>query len=397
MINISDKSTCCGCAACEQICVHKSITMQEDNEGFLYPHVDKTTCVDCGLCNKVCPVLNRYEVPVKKPLSYACKSHDDSIVDKSSSGGLFTVLGENIIRKGGVVFGARFDSNWNVVYDYTESIEGLASFRGSKYVQGVVGDAFSHTKHFLQQGRLVLFTGTPCHISGLNHYLKKNYENLITIDFVCHSIPSPKVWRDYLHNVGKGQTIGYVTFRDKSFGWDNYGLRIENDKHEVLDKGGHKDNLYMKAFSSNLIVRPSCFNCPARNYTSGSDIMIADCWGFNSYHPGLNDNRGMSLVLPKTQKGLTLFHELKSSLFVLQIPYDEVEEETNHKPIIKSATPNPYREVFFKEYSSSNLLHNMEKYIHKGEVRKKTISRIKSTVRFFIGDRIVKIIKKRHD
>lgn len=396
MINIKDKKDCCACGSCAQTCPHKCISMTEDTEGFLYPLIDTTKCVDCGLCNKVCPVINRYEAPKEKPASFAAKSTDDRLIDKSSSGGFFTVLAEYIIRKGGIVFGAKFDADWNVIYDYTETIEGLQAFRGSKYVQGIVGNAFSQAKQFLKQGRLVLFTGTPCHIAGLNHFLQKEYDNLITVDFVCHSIPSPKVWRDYLKAVGNSKQISYVTFRDKSFGWDNYGLRIEGEYGKVLTKGGHKENVYMKAFSQNLTVRPSCFACPARNYTSGSDIMIADCWGLNKYHPEVDNNKGMSLVLPKTIKGMNAYEEIQGNLFFMQIPYNEVEEETNHKPIIKSAIPNPYRNVFFKHYSSNRLVADLEKYIKKDEQRRKHINLMKSIIRTIVGGRLINVIRHIH-
>jgi len=396
MINIIDKRDCCGCSACAQICAHECITMMEDTEGFLYPQIDKSKCIDCGLCNKVCPILNRYESPKEKPASYACKSHDDRLVENSSSGGFFTILAEKVIHKGGVVYGAKFDPFWNVVYDFTDSIEGLASFRGSKYVQGSIGSTYITVKHFLSTGRLVLFTGTPCHVSGLKHFLRKEYDNLITMDFVCHSIPSPKVWRDYLKVISKGHDLSHITFRDKTFGWDNYGLRIEGDKQEVIVKEPHNVNIYMKAFLCNLTARPSCFACPARNYTSGSDIMIADCWGFNTYHPEINNNKGMSLVLPKTEKAIKIFEELQDSLFILPIPYDEVEEETNHKPIIMSASPHRYRADFFKHYSEEALLYNLQKYITMGEKRQRFISEMKSIVRTILGRRFITLIKRIH-
>lgn len=397
MINIIDKKDCCGCSACAQICSYNCIIMTEDNEGFLYPQVDKSKCIDCGLCSKVCPVLNHFEIPNEKPISFACKSLDDDLVDKSSSGGFFTVLAEYVINKGGIVFGARFDSQWNVVYDFTDTIEGIAPFRGSKYVQGYVGKTFMQVKSFLKEGKLILFTGTPCHISGLNHFLNKKYQNLITMDFVCHSIPSPKVWRDYLKSIYRGQNLSHVTFRDKSFGWDNYGLLIVDEKQKILIQGVHKENIYMKAFLSNLTARPSCFACPARNYTSGSDFMIADCWGFDTYHPEINNNKGMSLVLPKTENAIKIFNEIQKYLFVLQIPYNEVEEETNHRPIIKSATPNHYRAQFFKHYSEDNLLNNLQKYVTKGEQRKKFINNLKSIVRAIAGKHIIKYFRKIHE
>ncbi len=399
MINIVNKQNCCGCGACEQVCPKQCISMSEDKEGFLYPIVDVNNCIDCNLCNKVCPVLNRYSEPLRKPASYACKSLDDNLIAKSSSGGFFSILAEFVIRKGGVVFGARFEDNWSVRYDYTETVDGLSVFRGSKYVQAEVGLAYKNVKKFLVQGRWVLFTGTPCHVSGLNHYLRKKYDKLLTLDFVCHSIPSPMVWRDYLKSVSSNRQITYITFRDKSFGWDNYGIKvsgISSDMYTVQNfvHGSHKENIYMRAFLSNLTARPSCFSCPARCYTSGSDIMMADCWGFNTYHPEINDNKGMSLVLPVSPKGIEIFNLLKDNLFVLPIPYDEVEEETNHSPLIRSAKEHFYRQLFFDNYSSTEIESKMTYYVNKGEKRKKRIESCKSFIRYLIGTNNILKIRK---
>ena len=197
MIEIKDKKDCCGCSACVQRCPKQCITLKEDNEGFLYPIVDKKTCIDCGLCEKVCPILHQGEP--QKPLKvYAAKNLNEEIRRQSSSGGIFTLLAEQVIQEGGVVFGARFDENWEVKHDYTETIEGLAVFRGSKYVQSRIEDNYKKAEEFLKQGRKVLFSGTPCQIAGLKRFLRKEYEELLTVDFVCHGVPSPGVWRKYL-------------------------------------------------------------------------------------------------------------------------------------------------------------------------------------------------------
>ena len=224
MINISDKRNCCGCTACSQVCPKSCITMQIDEEGFKYPQVDANLCVDCGLCEKVCPYLNSYPIPEEKPASFACKTKDDDLRGKSSSGGLFSVLATKIIQENGVVFGARFNEDWDVYHDYTETEAGLAEFRGSKYVQSDMGDCFAQVKNFLKTGRKVLFTGTPCQVAGLNHFIQKKFENLYTVDFVCHCVPSPKVWKSYLKEVRGNATITHISFRDKSEGWARYGL-----------------------------------------------------------------------------------------------------------------------------------------------------------------------------
>ena len=171
--------------------------MTEDHEGFLYPEGDSTVCIDCGMCEKVCLVINPNEP--REPLAvYAAKNTNEKIRLKSSSGGIFTLLAEQIISEGGVVFGAKFDEHWNVIHSYAEKQESLEDFRGSKYVQSVIGDNYKYVKQFLLEERKVLFSGTPCQIAGLKRYLQKEYENLLTVEVVCHGVPSPKVWRDYL-------------------------------------------------------------------------------------------------------------------------------------------------------------------------------------------------------
>lgn len=185
-----DKPSCCGCYACAQKCPQQCITMTPDHEGFAYPVVDKSRCTACGMCEKICPALNLY--PPTHPMEVLAAAHkDDRIREASSSGGVFTLLATRVIQSGGVVFGARFDEQWLVVMDYTEQEEGLEAFRGSKYVQCNTGDTFKQAETFLKQGRQVLYTGTPCQIAGLKRYLRKEYENLLAVDFVCHGTPSP--------------------------------------------------------------------------------------------------------------------------------------------------------------------------------------------------------------
>lgn len=197
MIKIIDKISCCGCSACQNACPQSCIDMNEDNEGFLYPTVNIQKCIDCHLCEKVCPILNTKEN--RTPLKVlAVKNKNKNIVGKSSSGGVFFHLAQQVINDGGVVFGACFNKEWEVIHSYTESIEGVSRFMTSKYVQSRVGESYKKVKAFLISGRKVLFTGTPCQVAGLYEYLRKPYSNLITMDFLCHGVPSPKVWRLYL-------------------------------------------------------------------------------------------------------------------------------------------------------------------------------------------------------
>lgn len=340
MIDIKDKKDCCGCHACATICAKHCITMQADEEGFLYPVVDRAACTDCGLCEKVCPVINQSEP--RKPLKvYAAKNKDEEIRHQSSSGGIFTLLAEKVINEGGVVFGARFDKDWNVIHDWTDTIEGIAAFRGSKYVQSTIGDTYRVAREFLKQERKVLFSGTPCQIAGLKKYLHKDYDNLLTVDVVCHGVPSPLVWRRYLdetreqlraqRGVGKNTVsssmdelpvITGISFRDKTNGWKKFGFRLRyaaseaagnsvpasaiREEKEFLQE--FHDNLFMKGFLANLYLRPSCHACAARLGKSGSDVSIADFWGVQNYYPNFDDDKGIGLILINSKKGKEVYN-----------------------------------------------------------------------------------------
>lgn len=303
MITVTDKQLCCGCGACVQKCPKHCISLQADNEGFAYPVVDAKKCIDCGLCEKVCPELHPYSP--QEPLKvFAAFATDDDIRFRSSSGGIFSLIAENVIAEGGVVFGARFDREWQVVIDWTETKDGLEAFRGAKYVQARTGESFRKAEEFLRSGRKVLYSGTHCQIAGLQHYLGKNYSNLLTVDCLCHGVPSPKVWGMYLDEVTDAQrrAISDIRFRDKSDGWRLYNFRL--DYAGKTEMACHRDNPFMQAFLKNLILRPSCHNCRAKQGRSHSDISLADFWGIQVLHPDMYDDRGASLVTVNTDKGV---------------------------------------------------------------------------------------------
>ena len=327
MIEIKEKKDCCGCSACVQRCPKQCISLYEDEEGFLYPKVDVETCIDCGLCEKVCPVLKQSEERI--PLEvYAAKNPNEQIRRESSSGGIFTLLAEQTIDAGGVVFGVRWNEHFEAIHDYTETKEGLAAFRGSKYVQSRVGDTFKQTEWFLKQGRQVLYSGVPCQISGLKKFLKKEYDNLLTVDIICHAVPSPLIWREYLEEYktkNRITSINSINFRDKTFGWEGYHFSISYiTKHNrnVTKKQPHGDNVYFKGFLNHLYLRPSCYSCCAKGGRSGSDILMGDCWGIDSLRKDYNDNKGCSIVCVNTLKGKSLTNAILERSDMLS--YDEV-------------------------------------------------------------------------
>lgn len=373
MIKIVNKQDCCGCSACVQRCPKHCITLKEDGEGFLYPHVNSDECIDCGLCEKVCPELHHGERHI--PLEvYAAKNKDESIRMQSSSGGIFTLLAEKVIQEGGVVFGAAFDVNWEVMHTYAETMEGLVDFRGSKYMQSRIGTAYQDAEYFLKQGRKVLFSGSPCQIKGLKLFLRKNYDNLIAVDFICHGVPSPKVWREYLKETiarksGKNSVLSYpipckigidtVDFRSKSTGWKKYSFAltlsetsVEGVKNTVLLSSVFSENPFMRAFLADLILRPSCYSCPSKSGRSGSDLTIADYWAIPQVAPEFDDDKGVSLVLVQTEKGKSFYQSLKEKTTFIVTSYQEAQGANGG---FKEKTPmHPKRSRFFTEFAQSD-------------------------------------------
>lgn len=345
MINITEKKKCCGCSACINICPNKCITFEEDNEGFCYPIVNEKQCINCGLCEKVCPFL--FDTECKEPIAtYAAINPNELTRINSSSGGIFSLFAESVIKYRGIVFGAKFDSEWNVIHGYTENIEGIKAFRGSKYVQSLIGESFIQTKNFLTQGRKVLFTGTPCQIKGLKGFLRKDYENLVLCSVACTGVPSPKVWKSFLNEISQNE-ITNIQFRDKSDGWNNYRLTIYSKEKVIFSEKG-LETTYMQGMLKHIINRPSCACCPAKNGKCGSDILLADFWGINKLKPELFDNKGASLVLVFTDKGNRFLKNTKGNYYEV----DFKRSINNNMAIIYSSPSSIHRQEFFEEYNN---------------------------------------------
>lgn len=341
MITITDKQNCCGCGACAQACPKQCITMAEDHEGFLYPQVDTGSCIECGLCQKACPEL--HPASERTPLGvYAAIHTNDEIRLSSSSGGVFTAIAEKVIADGGVVFGAAFKHNWEVEHQYADTIEGIHRFRGSKYVQSTIGNTFAQAQAFLKQGRKVLFTGTPCQIAGLHKFLRKNYHNLLSVEILCHSVPSPKVWRKYLSEISNGATVQTVNFRDKSTGWSKYAYSISVE-HSQGTYTEPASGPYMKALTHNLSTRPSCASCTARKGKSGADISLGDCWGIWNVKPEIDDNKGVSIMQAYSYKGAEMLKSLNIQAHQIQL-----QDVLKYNSGLATPKPlHPKREQFF--------------------------------------------------
>lgn len=395
MIQIKDKKDCCGCSACVQKCPKQCISLEEDNEGFLYPIVDKESCIDCGLCEKVCPVLHQGE-PHKPLQVYAARNKDEEIRRQSSSGGIFTLLAEKVIQEGGVVFGARFDEQWEVRHDYTETVEGLAAFRGSKYVQSRMEDNYRKAEMFLKQGRKVLFSGTPCQVAGLKRFLRKEYENLLTVDFICHGVPSPGVWRKYLKETVarmcdknsvstdpismEDAHVESISFRDKSSGWKKYSFALNLS---ATNRSGAKNtvslyevflqNTFMKGFLANLYLRPSCYACAAKCGKSESDITIGDLWGSSAIVGNDDDDRGTSLVLISKDRC-----KVDASLWMKEIDYQAI--LTYNSSIERSVRIPKERASFYANANNAESLERLVNQLTRASFLQKTFRMMKRVV-----------------
>lgn len=377
MIEILDKSLCSGCTACANVCPKNCITMAEDKEGFKYPVVDEKKCSNCGLCSKICPVINRVSL-TNIPLAYAIKSNDQEERAKSSSGGVFSLIAKKVIEQGGIVYGVAMSEDCKkAVHVPCESVGGLDKLRGSKYLQSDLGYTFRDVKEKLDSGKTVLFSGTPCQIGGLKAYLGKDYRNLISVDLICHGVPSPKVWAEYARFRERKacSKIKAVNFRSKSSGWKNYSIKIDFENGKISQKDLSTD-LFMRGFLQDLYLRPSCYNCAFKSVPRASDLTIADFWGIEKVAPGLDDNKGTSLVLTHGKKGEQLLSSIETECCKQQV---QLEDSIKGNPAIAtSVATNKSRQNFFNLLEKEGVKKTIKKYCKVSFVSKikKTIKRV---------------------
>lgn len=323
-ISILPHQKCTGCRSCLLSCPKACIFMQENSEGFLYPLVDAEKCVDCGLCVKKCPILSPVKLDWVKPDRYALILNDKNILSDSSSGGLFAGIASYFLENGGVVYGAAYDENLNVHHIGIESSEELYKIQGSKYVTSNTEKTFERVKLNLQDGKRVLYSGSPCQIAGLKAYLGKEYENLYTMDLICHGVPSAKLFRKYLEWLGKRNhgKIVYYGFRDKDVaGWSCGGKVKTKTKTKTIE--GFCDPYYHQFLICGT-YRESCYVCPfARSTQRIGDITMGDFWGTDKDYPEIPANDGISLCSVNTEQGKKLFELVKDRFNVYDCPENE--------------------------------------------------------------------------
>ena len=347
LYEIAGKRSCTGCGACVCVCPVGCIQMVENKEGFFYPVIDHTQCIGCKKCYKVCP--NEPEDDEDVVAVLAGYSHNRDIRLTSSSGGVFTHLAEEVLKRNGVVFGVAMQKSQAVVCA-VENIEEIPKLRGSKYVQSRVGNAYGQVEKYLKEGRLVLFSGTPCQIAGLYRVLKKEYMRLITVDFVCHGISSPQVLEKYLKERGNGKRISEIVFRDKTEGWNKFSMKLKWEDHTVSRESMEED-LYLQSFLKNLNLRSSCFSCKFRKIHRRSDITLGDLWGANEVVNGWTEDLGYSLILIQSKKGKELLESIKEKIVAVPV---ELSQVMLHNA---SLTTSPW-----DEYSRDLFFENLKKY-----------------------------------
>lgn len=386
-INELDKNNCTGCRMCEQICPVKAIEMVENKEGFIEPKVNEEKCINCGLCFKRCPQLNDVKNNRLDEIKvYAAKNKNIEEQKESSSGGIFSILANYVLENNGIVYGCAFNSNLIAEQISIESKEELYKLRGSKYVQSNTQNTFTEAKKDLENNRLVLYSGTPCQIAGLKAFLNKDYDNLITVDLVCHGVPSPKLFKkylEYLEKKYKSRVINYEFRNKEKNGW---GLtsKVVFDNGKKIYINANLD-AYYKSFLKSYTYREVCYNCKYANSNRISDITLADYWGIQKQIPEFYDKQGISAMLINTKKGFEFFKQLKQNM---------IAKESNIYSVIKENhnLEYPSERVNLRENVYQNIDEKkFENYIKEDLKYKKEL---KDQIKKFIPTNIKKIIKK---
>ena len=367
MIEITDKKECTGCNACHDICPKQAISLNVDIEGFWYPIVNKDKCIDCGLCERTCPVINIQELKkndFERPVCFAAIHKNIEVRFGSTTGGLFSALAEQMYKEGGYVGGAIYDEDFAVKHFISNNPKDLIRLRQSKYSQSRTEGIFQEVKRLLLAGEKVLICGTPCQMAGLRRFLKKDYENLIIVDFICKSITSPKFYSKYLDYWERkaGSKLVAFKFKDKELGWRNLVKRFDFKNGKTLYSRAQDNDLYSSAYHNNIVSRPSCYDCQFKGFPRMADITIADFWGCEKFaaYKEIDDNAGTSAVICNSQKGLDFYKKLKNITSI----QSKIEDIIPGNPALLHQQKEPAcdRKAFFEELEKENIENVVPKY-----------------------------------
>lgn len=378
MKSICEKVYCTGCTACVNSCPKNAIKMEYNNEGFLYPVVEQKKCVNCGLCKKKCPILN---TKLNKSLNicYVGYTKDNNEIMKSSSGGIFCLLSNNILKDKGIVIGASFNEKQVLNHVVIEEKNEIQRLLGSKYMQSNLNGIFNLIKKEVNK-RKVLFVGTPCQVAGLKSYLGREYENLITIDLICHGVPSQKMFQkyiEYLEKINNDKLITY-NFRDKSTGWDTYSNCVKFRRKEFKELASK--NYYMGLFLSNNALRESCYNCNFKLGNKYSDITLGDFWGIKNYYHEMYNKNGTSAIIINTKKGNEVFNNISDFIMYKKCKIEEIIDGNNS--LIKSSNRPNGREKFYIDIDNLEFSKLYYKYKpKKNNILKRCINKFKKVIK----------------
>lgn len=360
------KENCSGCGVCKLICPNNAISMVVDKEGFLYPYINLEKCTNCGLCKKICPFKGKQQLKENKNLKiFAVKNKNQEVREKSSSGGVFSLLAEEVIKQKGSVYGALLDKKNQVMHAEITQIKNLYKLYGSKYVQSDLKNVYNEIKEKLSKGKKILFSGTPCQVAGLKAYLgNRKEDNLILVDIICHGVPSPSIWEDFVKTLEKenNSKLKKFYFRNKDFGWLE---SVKRCRAEFLNKKIRRNELtnsFNNLFLNDLILRPSCHNCPFTTFDREGDITLGDFWRIIEEIPSFYDNKGVSTILINTEKGKKEFNKIKKDIFYCKSNKRQTKQKTLERPTPK----NKKRKQFWKEYSKKGYLFVAKRYTPYG-------------------------------
>lgn len=332
MLEIKNKANCCGCFSCYNICPKDAIEMLEDKEGFKYPVINKEKCINCGLCEKACPCLHpntKNKLENEFPKVFAGWSKDEYVRLDSTSGGIFSELANVIYSENGYVCGAIYNKDWLVEHYLSNTPSDIDNIRSSKYLQSDINDNFRQIKEKLNQGNPVLFCGSPCQVVGLKNYLQRDYDNLVLVDFICRGMNSPKIFKGYIKNLEKkySSKVKMIKFKNKTFGWHNFSTKIDFENGKTYIKGRYLDSYMIGYLKYNAFMRPSCYDCKFKSEFHNSDLTIADFWGIEKIDSTLDQDKGTSMILVNSKKGMEIFNKITSNINSREIISEKVFKE----------------------------------------------------------------------
>lgn len=387
MIHITNKVDCCGCNACGDICSKNAITFKTDNEGFWYPHVDKNLCVDCGLCDKVCPIQNKanHVKRYTEPTVFAAYTKDEAIRLDSTSGGIHSMLAVKMYEKNAFVGGAVFNPDHTVSQIVDDNPERLPDIRSSKYLQSNAEGVYKNIRSLLIKGKNVFFCGCPCQIHALYNYLGKNYDNLVTCDFICRGVNSPKVFLKYMEMLEKqfDSRAKEIKFKNKKWGWHNFSLRVNFENGKEYCKDRYHDLFFIGYLQAGNFTRPSCYECHFKGFPQKADITLADFWGIEKVDSSMDQDKGTSLVMVNSDKGKELFDSIKDKIEWRQFTMADARAGNPAMDGSLSAA-KPNREAFFNDLDKLPFEKVAAKYFPLPTMRK-AIKKLISPVKFILS------------